>query len=605
MMDCADEREGLSLMEGPSSASREWPIGNRVFSLDALSALLLLDLAPHLPSVKIEEYEPIEVQSFAAKALMKSLLKKYEFEDSESANAAAFEKFASVNKACGEWSLKCETREDEMIIGEVRKQLYEFFYPSGSSCILSSFDQILDHGYCGPGASRGAKGGDFYTKLFASPLTYTSSGLYRAYRNYVSRFEPWESAEVLRRSLHGADDCIVSGNVLSFVPKNVDISRCICIEPSLNMFYQLGIKQILEKRLESYFGIDFATQQFKNRDLAQLASMFDNQWVTIDLSSASDSLSLEMIRVLLPGEPLGFLEATRSSHMTLPDGSEMKLNMISTMGNGYTFPLQTAVFASVVCACMRIAGLKIDKPRGKSIGNFGVYGDDIICRTEVLRLVLRGLHLLGFSVNMDKSFFKGPFRESCGGDYFYGHPVRGVYLKSLRTPQDFYVALNLLNRWTARHGIPLPLTCGYLQAYIRPRDRLYVPPCESDDAGIKAPLKAVTFLKRDKHVQAIRYRKYEPKPNKLVATECGVYGPRRREDRTFNPHGLWVSFLAGYVRDGTIGVRHNTVMYRARTAVIPYWDYLPTFSGFAPEDCVMSLEDSYDANSLYWLSTRA
>lgn len=590
--------------ESSLSVNRNLVVGNKLLRLDALSALLLLDLAPYLPSVELDSYEPIEVHSFAAKALMKSLLKKFEYGTTESANAKALETFLQVNDACGKWSLKLESHEDSLILGEVRKQLYDFFYPSGGSCILSNFGQILDLGYTGPGASRGAKGNDFYTKLFASPLTYTSNGLYRVYRNYVENFSPWRDAELLRHFRFGENDRVVSGNVLSFVPKNDETSRCICIEPSLNMFYQLGVKQILESRLKSFFGIDFERQQFKNRDLAQLASMFDDQWATIDLKSASDSLSLPMIRRLFPSEPLGFLEILRSKTSTLPDGSELPLNMISTMGNGFTFPLQTILFSCFVSASHKIAGVPLELPRGRSIGNFGVYGDDIICRTEVLRLVLRCLHLFGFTVNEQKTFYKGPFRESCGGDFFKGHNVRGFYIKRLFTPQDFYVAINGLNRWTAKTGIPLPFLSAYLMDFIKPRERLYVPPSDSDDAGIKTPLSRVSRLKREKHVQSIQYRKYEPIPKALRVTLCGVYGSRQREDRDFNPHGLWISFLAGYIRDSKIGVRHDTSLYRVRKVIIPYWDYTPSSSGFAPEDCVMSLEDSYDANSLYWLSTR-
>lgn len=600
---------------------REWRVGHKVFNLDALSALLLLDLGEYLPAVMPEEYSPIEVSAFAARALQISLLKKYEFDCNERANAAALDKFLQVNKACGEWSLSCKDGKDDLLINQLRKELDRFFYPSGvkvsaaneisgGDCVLHSYEQFLAHGKCGPGASLGAKANDFYTKLFAGPLSYTAEHLYRSYRAYTERFDSWRDAENYRYSTQGADDQVVRGNVLSFVPKNVDISRCICIEPSLNMFYQLGVKQVLERRLKQVFGLDISrpqganeaystVQQERNRDLAQLASMFDGQWATIDLSSASDSLSLEMMRTVFPKEPLAFLETLRSRTMALPDGSELELQMISTMGNGFTFPLQTLLFSCIVSASSRVAGYPLVCPWGKTLGNFGVYGDDIVCRTEVLPNVLRLLELLGFVVNTEKSFVKGPFRESCGGDFFMGHLVRGVYLKRLRTQQDFYVAINSLNRWTMVHGIPIPLATAYLQYFLKVPN--LVPYCEGDDAGLKVPHKWISFLKRDQHVQAVKYRRDVVEPSRLSITMCGVYSSDLREARMFNPHGLWTSFLAGYVSGSGIGLRLKTKRYRREMTVVPYWDYWPTFAGIAPADCVMSLEDSIDTNSRYWL----
>jgi hypothetical protein len=58
-----------------------------------------------------------------------------------------------------------------------------------------------------------------------------------------------------------------------------------------------------------------------------------------------------------------------------------------------------------------------------------VYGDDIIVPSEWYHLAVEGLTLSGFAVNDAKSFYRGPFRESCGGDYLNGKDVVPVRLR--------------------------------------------------------------------------------------------------------------------------------------------------------------------------------
>lgn len=580
-------------------------MANQAKNLVALSIALKSDLEALLCE---EESSPIRVKEFAAKAQLRSFLKKFEHELSEKADAAALEKFVQVNETCGKWALGDLSEEDRILLGEFRQALYNFYYPRGMP-LISNYSEILSHGKTGPGISLGANGNDFYSKLFSSKLTVTSELLYDAYSCYIANHPTFCKANQIRETEYGDFD-IVSGNRLSFVPKNVDISRCICIEPSLNMFYQLGVKHILEARLKSFFGIDFSVQQFKNRDMAQLASMFDKQWVTIDLSSASDSMSLRMLEWALPPDFLRWLASLRSPSMTLPNGSQLQLNMISTMGNGFTFPLQTLLFCCVVKAAYKVASVPFEAPRGASLGNFGVYGDDIICRYESNNYVRRLLELLGFTVNADKSYDLGPFRESCGGDFFKGHPVRPFYLKALACPQDAYVAVNRLNRWTALTGIPVCRTVRLLLSWIRRFDNLvYVPLSENDDAGLKVPRRAVSNLMLCPHVQSVKYRAWRAKAqrirfeavhylrNEVVATQ-GVFGPRHLvRDLMYNPEGLLIAFLNGNIAGGSVSVRHDCVHYQLKSGVIPNWDYIGESDSIALSDCQLPLGRAIDWNT--------
>jgi hypothetical protein len=254
------------------------------------------------------------------------------------------------------------------------------------------------------------------------------------------------------------------------------------------------------------------------------------------------------------------------------------LFMVSTMGNGFTFPLQTMIFGCVVEACAEALEIELQRPRGGTLGQFGVNGDDIICPKGLYDVVCRLLTILGFEVNKTKSFHEGPFRESCGGDFFKGSPVRGVYLKTLADQGSRYSAINLLNRWSARHNIPLRRTVRRL---LRTVEYLPVPAYEDTSAGVHVPYFMVNKLKRDRSTMSILYRRYENVPVRLTIREAEIVVPRKEKRRIYNPEGLLAAFLHGSVRGtrgsnptglGSISIRHDSLRFRKRRAIAPNWD---------------------------------
>jgi hypothetical protein len=106
------------------------------------------------------------------------------------------------------------------------------------------------------------------------------------------------------------------------------------------------------------------------------------------------------------------------------------------MGNGFTFPLETLIFWSLAAACC---------PQDSDAT---AYGDDLIVPTECYPLLVEVLVALGFVVNLTKSYHTGPFRESCGKDYFRGTDVRPYYPKGWVTGQSLFV----LHNWYVRKG---------------------------------------------------------------------------------------------------------------------------------------------------------
>lgn len=552
---------------------------------DQLFTDLMSDLGAYLPSgyQAGEEWGPDNLpQEVAAIQLVKSFYKKYRTSSmtTPEGDAVASEKFRLSNERCRTWVYSPNTSLDEELMGEVQNLLYRFFYPQGQN-LSFHINDLFDRGRCGPGASVGARGEDFYTKFFDSPLTCTTESLSIAYSNAIANDQAstWQAAESNRSDLWGAP-ALVRGSRFSFVPKDDTTSRLIAIEPSLNMFYQLGLGRLLEERLVSFFGLDITSQPQINQEAARFGSVTD-ALATLDLSNASDSIGIPMLSWALPRPVMDLLKLLRSPIGTL-DGEQLELNMVSTMGNGFTFPLETIVFSCVVVACIKSFGVRPIRPYtavvtdlepNELLGYWGVFGDDIICHSRVALRVIRLLGLLGFTVNSDKSFVEGVFRESCGRDYFKGHDVRGVYIKRLDTPESRYVAINALNVWSAKVGIPLPNTIKRLVESVR---WLPVPPAENHDAGIRVPFEMVReSAKRNGRMQSVMYRKHIANPKRLTIKEGEILVPKRMKRRFYNPNGLLLAFLHGSIRDCRISLRQSELRYRAKWAVTPYWDYLP------------------------------
>jgi hypothetical protein len=545
---------------------------------DALYHALVQDLQDAGIPVRDDLTSCTTASEAAAYLLKTSFFKKFEEmapESKEAADKVAFDKFLSVNKRCETWSRhRRDTMFLDCLVGYFKDEVHRFFQPGNRFPLWSTFEEILHFSRCGPGVSIGSSGTDFYTKLFSSDLTYTRRILETAYTTYFRLSPLWDDANNTRQA-HGFGSKQVPGNRLTTVPKNVDTTRVIAVEPSLNMFFQLGLAEILTRRLRSVFSIDLSSQQTVNRELARRGSLGCGL-ATIDLESASDSMPWKMIQEYFPADIVRWFALLRSPTSTLPNGEQVQLHMISTMGNGFTFPLQTIVFCCAVSACYRY----LSRERPRSGEAWSVFGDDIIVPDFIVGPLVHLIEHLGFSVNMQKSFFEGPFRESCGADFFRGQNVRGVYIKALRSAQSRCAVINQLNLWSTRTGIFLPTLVGHL---LRSVPFVRVPVWDNDDAGVKVPFSMIENAKMHPHYQSIIYRRFESKPARLVFGEGTVKQPRGQKRRIYNPSGLFLAMLNGTLVSGEISVRHNTTLYRSRSAIAPNWEWSPTVSVFATE----------------------
>lgn len=507
----------------------------------------------------------------------------------ESADKAALVKFLSINERIPDkFDFSASSMVESYLLDYFIEEVQHTLCHDNSDPVNFDFEFIRNHFDGGPGASRGCNSESFYTKFFESRITYTHPYLLSLYRAVISASPTWSSAERHRDGKFGSR--LIEGNSLFFVPKTAEISRTCCTEPFLNMLFQKAVGAFIEYRLRRHFGISLKVQAEFNKELARLGSI-DGSFGTIDSTSASDSIQWSLIEQLLSCNPtlLGLMRACRSEITELPSGEKLRLKMVSTMGNGFTFPLQTLLFACAVRSVYKLMGFSSACSRSQ----YGVFGDDVIVRREAYNCVVSLLKRIGFEVNEGKSFNTGYFRESCGFDAFRGRYVRGVYITSLESISDVYSAINRLNLWSARNGIRLRRTVKELCSFLKKPH--YIPPSDGDTEGLKVPFD-LTVPK----VSANYWFSYRKLVSKQKTRKVPTSAEEAREFgyQDFNPDGWITSLLGGYTRgdefsyklgpDGEVNLpnladarlRVNLRQYpgeRTQTKVvgssIPFWDW--------------------------------
>lgn len=306
---------------------------------------------------------------------------------------------------------------------------------------------ILDKCGFGPGASIGVHGKatNAAAKLCSRNWSVTPTAFHWAYSAVLRHAQVREallpshggfSSGSPERDFLAFKDRVafVEHNKITFVPKTVKVHRTIAVEPLLNGFLQKGVDTYMRLLLKRV-GHDLRHQE-PNQEYARLGSMpgQEDPYCTIDLAAASDSISTELVRELLPPDWFAFLNALRSKSYEL-NGERHAYHKFVSMGNGFCFPLETLIFSA---ACVAAGA-------GRPGRDFLVYGDDIVVRRSVFAETLRILKLLGFKANPLKTFSTGPFRESCGADYFEGKDIRPLVLdEELCTLQAIHKVLNMV-----------------------------------------------------------------------------------------------------------------------------------------------------------------
>ena len=371
-----------------------------------------------------------------------ALVEKQDFLDlGYDKKGAAVKAFIAAESRCREandrLSLPCPDKGVSAVLHYAQRKIAEVL---GDLPALDELDLFF-----GPGATTNVKGRLANARRKLSTRMACSEELLPTVGELLVELPLW--TDYVGKPSPSGDSVIVPVDVsvgkLHFVPKNSKTFRPICIEPVLNSLLQKGYGTVIKRRLRK-FGIDLFDQT-RNQELARIGSDQGNL-ATIDLKSASDTVSIGLVFSLLPFPWATALANCRTGTVEC-EGVLLDLEKFSSMGNGYTFELESLIFFSLmsgVISYMKQIG-EIDKGSNPLLG---VYGDDLIIPVNCYDLAVKVLDYCGFEVNLQKSFCHGPFRESCGADYFVGHDLRPFYLRKELSDQVLYSFHN----WAIRRG---------------------------------------------------------------------------------------------------------------------------------------------------------
>lgn len=336
--------------------------------------------------------------------------------------------------------MKVSSSREEILDFEARRSFFELednltpisfsaresaIFERVSRIVLPYLDTFQDEELCykhGPGAVHEGLSANQKWRALVPLLEELPEELYSYHAWYASG----STEGVVGRSSRGISKLIT-------VPKNSTSRRTITVEPLLNQFLQQGLNTHLRSQILKCAilrnSLDL-TDQSKNQKLALIGSRTD-EWATIDLSSASDSISLEIVCRMLKDKPrfLSRLLDSRSTQV-LSKELERPLSKFAGMGNATTFPIQSVLFAVLaICAyCDDVSNITYGKIRRAS-RSIRVYGDDIIVRVDKARSVVDWITKAGLKVNLRKSFLQGNFKESCGTDAYMGYDVTPLYVR--------------------------------------------------------------------------------------------------------------------------------------------------------------------------------
>lgn len=199
------------------------------------------------------------------------------------------------------------------------------------------------------------------------------------------------------------------------VPKKLLKKRVIAPERVDVAFYAQAVLACLRRVLIRNGSMQYINEQNQqvNRDLAATGSL-TGVWATLDLSSASDTISRGIFFRACPDELRDLFAELMSELVLLPDGNYSALWMTFSSGHPLTWLLEACWFLAIGRTACVLAG---EKDPDACVY---AYGDDIIIRTEYYQTCIELLEAMGHTVNARKSYSRSHFRESCGAYAYNG-----------------------------------------------------------------------------------------------------------------------------------------------------------------------------------------
>lgn len=250
------------------------------------------------------------------------------------------------------------------------------------------------------------------------------------------------------------DECPAESSRYLTVPKNFKTRRGIAPEPVSRQVLGYQVDSAMRRLLQSH-GVDLSDQE-RNQFAARIGSAISTEGVeacltdplaqkyplmveellngkrvaTIDMSAASDSIRAILVSDIIWGPLYDDIFDVRTNFVTyeLQKGFEsIRSNRWSTMGSTTTFWLESLVFRAIMMMAYDMYSFGLPESDKRLSALDTVYGDDCTIDIDVAPIFIDLLECFGFSVNREKTFIEGSYRESCGKEYIDGKDVTSLY----------------------------------------------------------------------------------------------------------------------------------------------------------------------------------
>lgn len=304
--------------------------------------------------------------------------------------------------------------------------------------------------------------------------------------------KPWFSAATplyasyLRFNDEDHNMLIQDSNTLTFAPKNAKTHRAILIQPGFNLFFQKSLGSSIRTRLKQRAHIDLRSKAQEHLLICRQSSR-DGKRVSVDFSSASDTICTELIREVSPHDWFCLLDVARCKTRLPIKGESFRYiteEKFSAMGNGFTFELESLIFFAAACAVTEYLGLDERE--------VSIFGDDVFINKEAYPLFIQFCESLGFTVNKQKTCSDGWFRESCGSYFYAGCDVKPLYLKDrISNVSSIFKLVNGVRRVSHSRNFNYGCSIRFHRTWLNLRDRIPKPlrfctPSSLGDVGISS-----------------------------------------------------------------------------------------------------------------------
>jgi hypothetical protein len=379
----------------------------------------------HISSIYLENVEPITHDPMASILMICRYPKRYSPIGAEKLEEDSIAKFQDLEKEHRTrfYNRERSAREYEGSLNTTRSEYSQYLISRLRSTMesLMDWDSVCDEiekidPICLADLPTGACG-DSYANVGSKlkVLTIYEPDYFQRPFNQVMIWP----AEKVDREL--PDDSVL----VAAVPKSYKAARVIAMESVIRQMRAHQVFKILDRHSPENINLH---DQNENAYLAQHGSIF-NDLVTVDMSAASDSISKAFARSVFPARFMRLIEPCLGLYITYDGVNTRPMHMLSTSGNNLTFWLESMVFL-----CVDVEAAKLVKLFGGSCDQYidglaipHIFGDDQVVHSATYETVADMMDILGLKLNREKTYFDGPFRESCGGDFYQGIPVHSYY----------------------------------------------------------------------------------------------------------------------------------------------------------------------------------